>query len=143
MLHSMGLVYPATENLLSYAQNYWLKDYGPQTKGGKIYAEFKATLARPCPVRLIGVWNTVGSVGFFNNFRTFPHTMHNPEVTHVRHAVSIDERRAAFRQNLMLPIPPTQDVKNVYFAGVHSDVGGWLSSRRVRFSEAITGREQA
>lgn len=124
MLHSMGLVYPATENLLSYAQNYWLKDYGPQTKGGKICAEFKATLARPCPVHFIGVWDTVGSVGFFNNFRTFPHTMRNPEVTHVRHAVSIDERRAAFRQNLMLPTPRTQDIKNVYFAGVHSDVGG-------------------
>jgi len=50
--------------------------------------------------------------------------MRNPEVTHVRHAVSIDERRAAFRQNLMLPISSTQDIKNVYFAGVHADVGG-------------------
>src|SRR6266404_4157665 len=124
MLRSIGLVYPATENLLSYAQNYWLRDYGPQSEGGKICTEFKTTLSRFCPVHFIGVWDTVGSVGFFNNFRTFPHTMRNPEVTHVRHAVSIDERRSTFRQNLMLPTPATQDVKNVYFAGVHSDVGG-------------------
>src|SRR6266542_183290 len=124
MLRSIGLVYPATENLLSYAQNYWLKDYGPQSNGGKICTEFKTTLSRSCPVHFIGVWDTVGSVGFFNNFRTFPHTMRNPEVTHIRHAVSIDERRSTFRQNLMLPTPSTQDVKNVYFAGVHADVGG-------------------
>jgi uncharacterized protein (DUF2235 family) len=58
-----------------------------------------------------------------NNFRSFPHTAHNPEVTHVRHAVSIDERRSTFRQNLMSPVG-AQDVKNVWFPGVHSDVGG-------------------
>jgi hypothetical protein len=75
-------------------------------------------------VHFVGVWDTVGSVGFVNNFRSFPYTGHNPEVTHVRHAVSIDERRSTFRQNLMFPAPPTQDVKNVFFAGVHSDVGG-------------------
>jgi uncharacterized protein (DUF2235 family) len=124
MLHSIGLVYPAAENLLPYAQNYWLKDYDAQSEGQEICAEFKTTLSRPCPIHFIGVWDTVGSVGFFNNFRTFPHTMRNPEVTHVRHAVSIDERRSTFRQNLMLPLTPTQDIKNVYFAGVHSDVGG-------------------
>ena len=75
-------------------------------------------------MHFIGVWDTVSSVGVINNFRTFPHTLHNPEVAYVRHAMSIDERRSTFRQNLMLPATPTQDVKNVWFAGVHSDVGG-------------------
>jgi uncharacterized protein (DUF2235 family) len=43
----------------------------------------------------------------------------------VRHAVSIDERRAFFRQNLFGPPQnPQQDVQEVWFAGVHSDVGG-------------------
>jgi uncharacterized protein (DUF2235 family) len=124
MLHSVGLLHPATENLLSYAQRYWRSDRRRQSSGAKIAAEFKATLARQCPVHFIGVWDTVGSVGFFNHFRTFPHTQHNPEVTCVRHAVSIDERRSTFRQNQMFPMPATQDVKNVFFAGVHSDVGG-------------------
>lgn len=124
LLHSIGLLHQNTECLLPYAIRYWQSDFGPNSPGGQTCAEFKATLARPCPVHFIGVWDTVGSVGFINNFRTFPHTMRNPEVTHVRHAVSIDERRTTFRQNLMVPIPPTQDVKNVYFAGVHADVGG-------------------
>src|SRR6266480_681062 len=124
MIHSTGLLHPATENLLFYAQRYWQRDHGWKSKGGKICAEFKATLARLAPVHFIGVWDTVGSVGFVNNFRSFPYTGHNPEVTHVRHAVSIDERRSTFRQNLMFPAHPTQDVKNVFFAGVPSDVGG-------------------
>jgi uncharacterized protein (DUF2235 family) len=123
LLHSVGLLHPATECLLPYALSYWQHDFGPQSPGGQTCAEFKATLARACPVHFIGVWDTVSSVGVINNFRTFPHTAHNPEVAHVRHAVSIDERRSTFRQNLMSPVG-AQDVKNVWFAGVHSDVGG-------------------
>jgi uncharacterized protein (DUF2235 family) len=118
------LLHRDTESLLPYGLRYWQSDFGPQSPGGATCAEFKATLARTCPVHFIGVWDTVSSVGYINNFRTFPHTAHNPEVAHVRHAVSIDERRSTFRQNLMSPVSPAQDVKNVYFAGVHSDVGG-------------------
>lgn len=123
LLYSVGLLHSDTEALVPYALNYWQKDFGPQSPGGHICAEFKATLARDCPVHFIGVWDTVSSVGVINNFRKFPHTAHNPEVTHVRHAVSIDERRSTFRQNLMSPVG-NQDIKNVWFAGVHSDVGG-------------------
>ena len=84
-------------------------------------------MARPCPIHFIGVWDTVSSVGLRNillHISGFPFTYKNPEVTHVRHAVSIDERRAFFRQNLMGRWAPGQDVVNVWFAGVHSDVGG-------------------
>lgn len=123
LLYSVGLLHPATESLLPYALKYWQSDFGPLSEGGRTCEEFKATLARPCPVHFVGVWDTVSSVGVFNNFRSFPHTAHNPEITHVRHAVSIDERRSTFRQNLMSPVG-NQDVKNVWFAGVHSDVGG-------------------
>jgi hypothetical protein len=43
----------------------------------------------------------------------------------IRHAVSIDERRAFFRQNLFgAPHDDQQDIKELWFAGVHSDVGG-------------------
>jgi uncharacterized protein (DUF2235 family) len=120
----VGLLHSGTENLIRYALRYWQKDFGPESAGGNLCAEFKRTLARPCPVHFIGVWDTVGSVGFINNFRRFPHTMHNPNVAHVRHAVSIDERRSCFRSNLMLPACEEQDIKNVWFAGVHADVGG-------------------
>lgn len=124
LLRSIGLLHPATEHVITYAQRYWQNDFGSRSPGGKICDEFKSTLSRPCPVHFIGVWDTVGSVGFINHFRSFPHTARNREVSHVRHAVSIDERRSTFRQNLMEQIFDAQDVKNVWFAGVHSDVGG-------------------
>lgn len=124
LLRSIGLLHRATENLLPYAQRYWQSDFGLESPGGKVCQEFKTTLGRPCPVHFIGVWDTVGSVGYINHFRSFPHITHNSEVIHVRHAVSIDERRSTFRQNVMLKATPAQDVKNVMFAGVHSDVGG-------------------
>src|SRR5207244_5040722 len=63
----------------------------------------------------------------------FPFTTatHNPDFGIVRHAISIDEHRAFFRQNLFGP-PATsqQDVRDVWFAGVHSDVGGSYRNRR-------------
>lgn len=128
MLYSVGLLHPGTENLIPYAQQYWQKDFRvapPNKSEGEVLCEdFRNTLTRPSPVHFLGVWDTVGSVGFINQFRTFPFTYKNVAITHVRHAVSVDERRACFRQNLMSSDPAEQDVKNVWFAGVHSDVGG-------------------
>ena len=124
MLYAVGLLRPGTENLVPYAMSYWRNCYSPT--GSKVAADFKRTLARECHPHFLGLWDTVGSVGWFNNFQTFPFTRHNPEIAIVRHAVSIDERRCCFRHNLMEVDRnnPKQDIKNVWFAGVHSDVGG-------------------
>jgi len=54
---------------------------------------------------------------------TLPDTTHNPLIHHVRHAVSIDERRSCFRP-IQCGLVDTQDLKEVWFAGVHSNVGG-------------------
>ena len=61
-----------------------------------------------------------------DNYEENDITRHNPDVAIVRQAVSIDERRCCFRHNLMDPDwdNPAQDVRNVWFAGAHSDVGG-------------------
>jgi uncharacterized protein (DUF2235 family) len=53
-----------------------------------------------------------------------PYTAQNPDMMNGRHAVSIDERRCYFRNNLWGPALPGRSVKQVWFAGVHSDVGG-------------------
>jgi uncharacterized protein (DUF2235 family) len=69
------------------------------------------------------VWDTVSSYGWVYNPKTFPFTRCNPSVGAVRHAVSIDERRWFFRQNLMDP-EPAQTFQQQWFPGVHCDVGG-------------------
>src|SRR5207248_2388795 len=73
----------------------------------------------------LGLWDTVSSAGWMWNPSHFQYTKDNPIVNVVRHAVAIDERRAYFPQNLWTSTPPAgQDVVQLWFAGVHCDVGG-------------------
>ena len=75
----------------------------------------------------VGLWDAVSAVGWVYNAVRFPFTTaaRNPDLHIVRHAISIDEHRAFFRQNLFGPPHDSQqDVQEVWFAGVHSDVGG-------------------
>ncbi len=73
----------------------------------------------------MGAWDTVCSFGWFWNIRTLPHTAANPAINHFRHALAIDERRACFPANLYFPPEERQaNCKQVWFAGVHADVGG-------------------
>ena len=85
---------------------------------------FKKTFSRECKVSFIGVWDTVSSVGWIYSAVRFPFTAKNPDIDIIRHAVSIDECRAFYRQNLFVDAHPNQDIEQVWFAGVHSDVGG-------------------
>ena len=77
-------------------------------------------------IHCVGVWDTVSAFGTISDQRTLPHTSDNSDITHVRHALSIDERRSIFQANLFGPKVRSQhkSFKQVWFAGVHSDVGG-------------------
>lgn len=91
---------------------------------GDLARQFNAMFSVRCPAHFLGVWDTVSSVGWFRPIR-LPHTYRNPDVSVFRQALSIDERRCYFWQNLWTDQPPPhQDVKQVWFAGVHSDIGG-------------------
>jgi uncharacterized protein (DUF2235 family) len=88
-------------------------------------------------VEMVGVWDTVGSLGipgiFFNalnqNKYGFLDTTIHPCIMHGYHAVCIDERRAQFKPTLWTnsdgsPLPNNAQVEQVWFPGVHCDVGG-------------------
>jgi len=121
LLHKLGLLEPDRRNLIPYADRlYKYEPTGPVTDGfGKLFS-------RPCRVHFLGLWDTVSSVGWVwdPNPLTRPFTANNPSVDTVRHAVSIDEHRAFFRQNRWGRGVDGQNVKEVWFAGYHSDVGG-------------------
>lgn len=87
------------------------------------------------PVDFIGVWDTVGALGVpytlgWANLLDPPtrYAFHdvklNRHVRHGRHAVALDEQRAAFTPTLWSDLEPGQDVEQVWFAGSHMDVGG-------------------
>ena len=85
--------------------------------------------ARKVDVQLLGLYDTVNSTGWLLNPFQVPNTVTNPAVRHVRHALSLDERRSFFRPLLWKEdASPGDDgtprVQQVWFAGSHSDVGG-------------------
>jgi uncharacterized protein (DUF2235 family) len=127
MLHMFGLIRSGNEPLVPYAIRMLTK---LDQHSFEVAANFKATFSRPYDgTWFVGVWDTVNSVGWVRTPLKIPYATNNPDIQIGRHAVSIDERRAFFRQNLwkpaVLPKPSgPKDVKQVWFAGVHSDVGG-------------------
>ena len=83
-------------------------------------------------ITMIGVWDTVGALGIPSVlgkvdpvFYGFLDTSLSPNVLNAYHALAIDERRFEFPPTLWTSAPaPGQTVEQVWFCGVHSDVGG-------------------
>jgi hypothetical protein len=127
VLHMFGLLTPGNEALIPYALRLY-KSNDPEKF--HIADGFRTTFCVDCKPYFLGVWDTVSSVGWILDpvsVKTgrLPYTAALPDIPILRHAVSIDERRAFFRQNLIHePVPLAQNLKQVWFAGVHSDVGG-------------------
>ncbi len=132
-LRMFGLMRKGNESLVPYAIRRFRKKI--RNKDAFKYAQgFKQTFSRECRPHFLGVWDTVSSVGWIYDPLHLPYTAHNPDVEVCRHAVSIDERRCQFRQNLWMPAPG-QDSKQLWFAGTHCDIGGGLGSANSGLSD--------
>jgi uncharacterized protein (DUF2235 family) len=86
-------------------------------------------------VQFVGVWDTVGALGIpIDGFRppwlsdrwTFHDTTLSRYVRNAFHAVAIDERRGPFKPTLWIRRDDAVDqtLEQVWFAGVHCDIGG-------------------
>lgn len=142
LLHLIGLLKPQQMNMADSALGCFkqaaAKDDLP------LAWHFRRVIGtRHLPIHFLGLWDTVASVivpradrFYLPSLETLPYTEMNPSVRHMRHALAIDERRRMFRvahwksgQTYQLN-PFTQhgsfpqDARQVWFAGVHSDVGG-------------------
>ena len=99
-----------------------------------------------CPIRFIGVWDTVAALGIpiklLDLVNPTRNEFHNTEmcknVEVGRHAPAIDDERRAFHptywdeQRLgQTPDGVQQDVKQVWFSGMHSDVGGGYAEQQL------------
>jgi uncharacterized protein (DUF2235 family) len=97
----------------------------------------------PEPITFIGVWDTVGALGIPGGFPGwtelsrvfsgwqklwgFHDTQLSSQVVNAIQALAIDEQRSAFKPTLWTQgpdAPATQNLKQVWFTGVHSEVGG-------------------
>jgi uncharacterized protein (DUF2235 family) len=118
MIYKVGLLTQGNEELIEFAWDIFKRDDNRDIAEG-----FKKTFCRPVPVHFLGLWDTVSSVGWAWAPKHLQYTQNNPGVGIVRHAVALDERRAYFVQNLWGTQDPT-DIEQVWFPGVHCDVGG-------------------
>lgn len=116
-------------------------------------------------IEMIGVWDTVGSLGIpllvpkwllgsvlseqlskwlLGNYR-FLNVGLNLKVKSAYHALSIDENRRAFLPTLWdaTALDPHQRVKQVWFTGIHSNVGGGYADAGLSDNALLWMVEQA
>jgi uncharacterized protein (DUF2235 family) len=104
--------------------------------------EFRARWCNETRIKFIGVWDTVGSLGIpkigmglanmaFRDRWSFHDVELSTFVDFAYHAVAIDECRGPFTPTLWCQQPGAvgQTMEQVWFPGVHSDVGGGYTSR--------------
>ena len=137
LISMYGMIRAGNEPLVPYAIRMLtgIQRAGDNRDAANAYfdlaAEFRRTMSCARPrLRFVGLWDTVSSVGWIENPLHLPYETNNPDIEVGRHAVSIDEHRAFFRSHLWRPpADPTKargprDMRQVWFPGVHCDVGG-------------------
>lgn len=141
-LQLVGLLEKDQANLAEYALTAYKR--AAEKSDFEIAWRFERVIStRRVPIRFVGVWDTVSSMivprpdrFYLPSLQELPYTKTNPLVEIFRQANAIDERRRMFRLNRWTepqvykpnPFdpaePPAQDVRQVWFSGVHSDIGG-------------------
>ncbi|KAF8873318.1 hypothetical protein BD779DRAFT_1570398 [Infundibulicybe gibba] len=147
MIYKVGLLPPDNAEQLDFAYSVYEEI---DEAGSRLGSQFKRTFSRSVMIDFIGVWDTVSSIGIIP--QSLPYSTHNDGVKVFRHALALDERRVSFRPSVWgEPIavreelndepfvegrgetsrddwvyrsPDSTHVKEVWFAGCHSDIGG-------------------
>lgn len=147
-LNAFGLMAPRHLNLLDQAYRaYKGVAERPDAPGDWEEMNLWYRVLRPdlVPIAALGLFDTVSSVFEWGRngprFRAHANSSENPSVAAVRHALALDERRALY-QPLHWPAGQVcygnrfkrgpgqpQDLREMWFAGVHADVGGGYPER--------------
>lgn len=136
MIAACGL--PVADKFTDQAVEDTFAAYRARTNKSALIAHLMEAYGnRPVEIGMVGVWETVGALGIQGDLFSgldehiygFLDTKLNKNVKAAYHAVSIDEKRAEYVPTLWDTL--TDDaveagniLEQVWFAGVHSDVGG-------------------
>jgi uncharacterized protein (DUF2235 family) len=146
-LHGYGLLCRGNEGHILYAWSMYTaklkKRHTQNAPTVETDFAFRDTFSHPdFMMHFVGLWDTVSAVGWITTPLRLLHLAQNPSIVIGRHAVSVYERRCFYHDNLwgdpvQVQVPPVlkgtprgdalnrlQDIKQVWFPGVHSDVGG-------------------
>ena len=124
MLYRFGVLQKGSKNLIPYVSKMYNK------RNFDVCEKFKESFCHECKPHFIGVWDTVASLGYIHGKTFFDQTL-NPDIKNAYHAISIDEKRKKFPVSLWDESKKhaQQTIEQVWFSGVHSDVGGYYEER--------------
>jgi hypothetical protein len=143
MSYRAGLMRPGSENLVSYLVRSYTKGNDWSGDDWDVIDRFASTFShdhdgsRSLPIHFLGLWDSVKALGYLRWDPKWPYTRSLPNARTIRHAVSIDERRRPYEEYLVHPTAKTH-LDEVWFAGVHSDVGGGFLRERIRRGDPST-----
>ena len=134
MIRNSGLLRSEHAHLIPQAYALY-RDRAPETHPNSVEAQtFRAQHAYPdVRVHCLGVWDSVGALGLptygpigrrLARKYGFHDVTLSSIVDHAYHALALDERRKPFLPAVWDVDTPLQDVEQMWFAGVHANVGG-------------------
>lgn len=131
LIYNCGILKRPDARLIEEAFEHYKKPgYSYAPDGEKSIAFREAHSHKSRNIKFVGVWDTVGALGIPISFLglldkkdEFYDTKIGPNVDIARHAMAIDEVRSDFEPTIWEPREKL-DLKQVWFAGVHSNIGG-------------------
>jgi uncharacterized protein (DUF2235 family) len=131
LIYNCGILKRPDARLIEEAFEHYKKPgYSYAPDGEKSIAFRDAHSHKSRNIKFVGVWDTVGALGIPISFLglldkkdEFYDTKIGPNVDIARHAMAIDEVRSDFEPTIWDPREKL-DLKQVWFAGVHSNIGG-------------------
>ena len=134
-IRNAGILRPEHKDLVEQAYAMYRNKAKPDATTAVAFRK-QYSYADMTPIRFIGVWDTVGSLGvpdlglpgvkWLNRRWEFHDTTLSSRVQSAFQALAIDEARRPFMPTLWEPRPTAtnQQLEQVWFTGVHCDVGG-------------------
>ena len=133
---SSGLLKRQTLDHLPKAWEYYRSEADRSPAG--FCKKYGSDCHKDVRIRFLGVWDTVGALGipasFLGDLSRKDYEFHNTTPSKIvdvaRHALAIDEHRDEFVPTLWTgTCPDHSDIRQVWFAGAHADVGGGYQDR--------------
>ena len=131
LIYNCGIIKRENAKLINKAFEHYKNpnvEYKPSGSKSIEFRENYSNLYRD--ISFIGVWDTVGALGIpfsvlglFDKKDEFYDTKMGANIKAARHALAIDEFREDFRPTIWKG-RKGMNLKQVWFAGAHSDVGG-------------------
>lgn len=131
LINNCGILKKQYANLIIQAIKHYKNTTARFKPSSPLSQQFRRDHAHDSrEVAFIGVWDTVGAMGIplsiaelFSTKEDFHDRVIGKNAIKARHALGIDEIRADFEPTIWKPNGHT-DLEQVWFCGVHSDIGG-------------------